>query len=156
MQTAHYEPAMQEAVALAAQASEHGDIPVGALVLDEEGRVIGRGYNRREAHADPLAHAEVEALRDAARTRGGWNLEHCTLVVTLEPCPMCAGACLQTRIARIVFGAWDAKVGACGSVWDIMRDPHIGHSAQVIGGVHEDLCVAQLQDFFASKRKKSV
>ena len=111
--------AMCEAIALGERAGKQGDVPVGAVVLDERGTVIGRGRNRREAGHDPLAHAEIEAMREAAQARGDWNLADCTLVVTLEPCPMCAGACIQTHIGRIVFGAWDAKLGACGSIWDI-------------------------------------
>ena len=109
--------AMGRALALAQQAAAEGDVPVGAVVLDAEGRVIGEGRNRREDNGDPLAHAEVLAMQQAAAdARRAWNLADCTLVVTLEPCPMCAGACLQTHIGRIVFGAWDAKLGACGSV----------------------------------------
>ena len=129
--------AMGRALALAQQAAAEGDVPVGAVVLD----------------ADPLAHAEMLAMQQAAAdARRAWNLADCTLVVTLEPCPMCAGACLQTHIGRIVFGAWDAKLGACGSVWDIPRDPHIGHSPEVIGGVREGECAALLGEFFASRR----
>ncbi|MBT1172569.1 nucleoside deaminase [Bifidobacterium sp. MA2] len=146
--------AMDEALALAARAAEAGDVPVGALVIDDAtGEVIGHGFNTREVDGDPLAHAEVVAMRGAAATRGGdWNLADCTLVVTLEPCPMCAGACLQTRIGRIVFGAWDAKLGACGSIWDIPRDPHVGHTPEVIGGVREADCARVLGEFFAGRR----
>lgn len=129
-----------------------GDVPVGAVVLDARGEVIGRGCNLRERDADPLAHAEIVAMRDAAAVRGNWNLADCTLVVTLEPCPMCAGACLQTRIGRIVFGGWDAKLGACGSVWDIPRDPHVGHEPEVYGGVCERECTALLAEFFRDRR----
>ena len=144
---------MDEALALAALAAGAGDVPVGALVLDASGAIIGRGYNTREAGGDPLAHAEVIAMRAAAETRGGdWNLADYTLVVTLEPCPMCAGACLQTHIGRIVFGAWDAKLGACGSVWDIPRDPHVGHTPEVIGGIREGECARILSSFFAGRR----
>ncbi|NMN01271.1 cytidine and deoxycytidylate deaminase [Bifidobacterium sp. DSM 109958] len=144
--------AMQAALDLAVRAAHAGDVPVGALVLGPDGGVIGRGFNTREAHGDPLAHAEIIAMREAAESRGDWNLADCTLVVTLEPCPMCAGACLQTRIGRIVFGAWDAKLGACGSVWDIPRDPHVGHTPEVYGGVLEARCAQVLADFFASRR----
>lgn len=147
-----YDGEMGEAIALARRAAQAGDVPVGALVLDEHGAVIGCGYNTREAAGDPLAHAEIIAMREAAQTRGDWNLADCTLVVTLEPCPMCAGACLQTRIGRIVFGAWDAKLGACGSVWDIPRDPHVGHTPEVHGGVREEECAALLAAFFAARR----
>ena len=132
-----YAEAMGEALAQARMARSAGDVPLGAVVLDAHGEVIGRGRNLRERDADPLAHAEIVAMREAAAVRGNWNLADCTLVVTLEPCPMCAGACLQTRIGRIVFGGWDAKLGACGSVWDIPRDPHVGHEPEVYGGVCE-------------------
>ena len=215
--------AMREALTLARQAALAGDVPVGALVLDPDGRIIGRGFNTRETGGDPLAHAEIIAMREAAdarrrglladglhrvgsgvcaaqsaldesapddsvldwRAMGGtlpsdaggiaaeaigpsasasksdsvpvsparaWNLADCTLVVTLEPCPMCAGACIQTHVGRIVFGAWDAKLGACGSVWDIPRDPHVGHAPEVYGGVLESACRSILTDFFATRR----
>ncbi|KAB8286877.1 CMP deaminase [Bifidobacterium ramosum] len=144
--------AMVCALRLADEAAGDGEVPVGAVVLDADGRVIGEGRNTRETHGDPLAHAEVLAMRDAARRLGGWNLADCTLVVTLEPCPMCAGACVQTHVGRIVFGAWDAKLGACGSIWDIPRDPHVGHVPEVIGGVREGECARVLADFFAARR----
>lgn len=149
---ARFEEAMGEALAQARLARSSGDVPVGAVVLDARGEVIGRGCNLRERDADPLAHAEIVAMRDAAAVRGNWNLADCTLVVTLEPCPMCAGACLQTRIGRIVFGGWDAKLGACGSVWDILRDPHVGHEPEVYGGVCERECTALLAEFFRDRR----
>lgn len=143
---------MELAVALAREAAADGEVPVGAVVLAADGQVIGRGRNLRETHADPLAHAEVKAMAEAAASLGTWNLADCTLVVTLEPCPMCAGACLQTHIGRIVFGAWDAKLGACGSVWDIPRDPHVGLVPEVIGGVREAECGRLMTDFFARRR----
>ncbi|MBT1175915.1 nucleoside deaminase [Bifidobacterium sp. LC6] len=195
---------MRQAIALARRAAAAGDVPVGAVVLDDSGAIIGRGYNTRETHGDPLAHAEILAMREAAQYRArqnavgdsaavpgaaagsmetdlvgcdaaagagagslagsvaqtlpaasparAWNLADCTLVVTLEPCPMCAGACIQTHIGTIVFGAWDAKLGACGSVWDIPRDPHIGHAPEVHGGILEGDCQAILTDFFAARR----
>lgn len=143
---------MEDALALADEAAAHGDVPVGAVIVDAHGRLVGAGRNLRERDADPLAHAEILAMRQAANDRDDWNLEDCTLIVTLEPCPMCAGACLQTRIGRIVFGAWDAKLGACGSVWDIPRDPHAGHVPEVVGGVRERACVARLADFFRARR----
>lgn len=146
------ESAMGQALVLAREAAAYGDVPVGAVVCDADGRVIGQGRNRREEGADPLAHAEVEAIRQAATAIGRWNLEDCTLVVTLEPCPMCAGATLTTHIGRIVFGAWDAKIGACGSVWDIPRDPHVGSAPEVIGHVREPECRSLLTDFFAQRR----
>lgn len=150
-----FDAAMEAAMALAADAASSNEIPVGALVLDPAGNVIGRGRNRREETDDPLAHAEVVAMREAAAQLGGWNLEDCTLVVTLEPCPMCAGACLQAHVGRIVFGAWDAKLGACGSVWDIPRDPHVGTVPEVYGGIRERECAAQLSAFFRARRAQS-
>ena len=143
---------MRLALGLAREAAREGEVPVGAVVIGADGAVIGRGRNLRERGGDPLAHAEVEAMRQAAETLGNWNLADCTLVVTLEPCPMCAGACLQTHIGRIVFGAWDAKLGACGSVWDIPRDPHVGSFPEVYGGVCEDECARLLADFFSLRR----
>ena len=140
------------AIDLAREAAADDEVPVGAVVLDKDGQVIGCGRNRREEHADPLAHAEVMAMRQAALALGTWNLSDCTLLVTLEPCPMCAGACLQTHIGRIVFGAWDAKLGACGSIWDIPRDPHVGHVPEVVGGVLESECARMLTDFFTNRR----
>ena len=115
--------AMNQALDLARESASSDEVPVGAVVLDSEGNIIGKGANMREKNADPLAHAEVLAMKSAAISRKSWNLSDCTLVVTLEPCPMCAGAVLQTRLKRVIFGAWDAKLGACGSVWDILRDP---------------------------------
>ena len=194
--------AMRRALVLADMAARAGDVPVGAVVLDAQGRLIGEGYNTREAEGDPLAHAEIIAMRQAAGQVAGqvggraaaqdgaqvgaqvaaqvggthtaapsvpsvlpvpqsaaqppsgrsWNLADCTLIVTLEPCPMCAGACVATHIGRIVFGAWDPKLGACGSVWDIPRDPHIGHSPEVFGGIRQEECAAALADFFAARR----
>lgn len=143
---------MRLALDLAHEAACDGEVPVGAVVIGADGAVLGRGRNRREHGGDPLAHAEVEAMRQAAGTLGNWNLADCTLVVTLEPCPMCAGACLQTHIGRIVFGAWDAKLGACGSVWDIPRDPHVGSFPEVYGGVCETECARLLADFFSRRR----
>ena len=122
------------------------------MIVDAEGRIIGRGRNRRERTHRADAHAEMEAIAEACKTLGGWRLWQCALYVTLEPCPMCAGACIQTHIGRIVFGAWDAKLGACGSIWDIPRDPHVGHVPQVVGGVREAACARLLTGFFASRR----
>lgn len=143
---------MRLALDLAHEAAYDGEVPVGAVVIGADGTVLGGGRNRREHGGDPLAHAEVEAMRRAAGTLKNWNLADCTLVVTLEPCPMCAGACLQTHIGRIVFGAWDAKLGACGSVWDIPRDPHVGSFPEVYGGVCETECARLLADFFSRRR----
>lgn len=129
------------------------DVPVGALVLDPTGRTIGRGRNSKETDADPTAHAEVNALRTAARALGGWRLAGCTLVVTLEPCTMCAGALVQARIARLVYGAVDPKAGAVGSLWDVVRDRRLNHRPEVIAGVLADECAAQLTEFFVARRR---
>ncbi|KQR49079.1 cytidine deaminase [Microbacterium sp. Leaf161] len=144
--------AMQRALALAADAADAAEIPVGAVVLDAEGRIIAEGRNNREATGDPTGHAEVEALRAAAASAGSWNLEGHTLVVTLEPCLMCAGAILQARITRVVFGAWDDKAGAAGSMYDVLRDRRLPYRAEVIGGVEADAAKALLRDFFEQRR----
>src|SRR5690348_677651 len=144
---------MGEALELAAQAAREGDVPVGAVVVDAAGEVVGRGRNLREVAHDPTAHAEVVALREAALARGEWRLEGCTLVVTLEPCPMCAGALLLSRVDRLVLGAWDPKLGATGSVWDLVRDRRVNHVVEVVGGVREQECSALLLDFFTSHRE---
>jgi tRNA(adenine34) deaminase len=144
---------MRLALDLASGATADGDVPVGAIVISPEGEVIGRGRNLREAQADPTAHAEVVALREAARHTGSWRLEGCTLVVTLEPCPMCAGALMLARIERLVLGAWDPKLGATGSVWDLVRDRRATHRIEVVGGVREQECGRLLLDFFAGHRE---
>ncbi|HEX6888335.1 MAG TPA: tRNA adenosine(34) deaminase TadA [Candidatus Nanopelagicales bacterium] len=146
------EAAMRAALAEAALALPAGDVPIGALVLDAAGAVLGRGHNRREAEADPTAHAEVLALRGAAQAMGQWRLTGCTLVVTLEPCTMCAGAAVLARVERIVFGAFDPKAGAVGSLWDVVRDPRLNHRPQVAAGVLAEECGAQLRAFFATHR----
>lgn len=143
---------MRHALQLAHQALKHDDVPVGAVVLDGGGRVVGEGWNRREAVGDPTAHAEVEALRAAARALGDWHLEGCTLVVTLEPCTMCAGAIVLARVPRVVFGAWDPKAGAAGSLRDVLRDSRLNHRVEVIGGVLAQECGQVLLDFFAGHR----
>jgi len=144
------EALLGEALALAATAGD--DVPVGAVVADAAGHVIGRGVNQREASGDPTAHAEVLALRQAAGHTGSWRLDGCALAVTLEPCPMCAGALMLARIPRLVFGAWDPKAGACGSLWDIVRDRRATHRVDVHAGVREAECAALLTDFFAARR----
>ncbi|MBO3663043.1 nucleoside deaminase [Microbacterium stercoris] len=144
--------ALRRALALGAAAADAGEVPVGALVLDAGGRVIGEGRNRREVDLDPSAHAEVVAMREAAREIGSWNLEGCTLVVTLEPCLMCAGTLLQARISRLVFGAWDEKAGAAGSLYDVVRDRRLPYRAEVVGGVREAEAQAQLRTFFEARR----
>lgn len=128
------------------------DVPVGAICV-LEGEIIGRGHNRREAESDPTAHAEVLALREASIHMKSWRLEKVTLYVTLEPCPMCAGALWLSRIDRLVFGAWDEKAGACGSLLDIPRDPRLNHQPQVKGGILENECAQLLREFFAERRK---
>lgn len=143
---------MREALAEARSAPDTGDVPIGAVVLDPDGLVIGRGHNEREAVGDPTAHAEIVALREASVARGEWRLEGCTLVVTLEPCTMCAGAAVLSRVARVVFGAYDDKAGAVGSLWDVVRDRRLNHRPEVISGVLADECTLMLQEFFASHR----
>ena len=143
---------MGEALALAARASAAGDVPVGAVVIDAAGAVIGRGHNRREADTDPTAHAEVLALREAAAAMGAWRLDGCTLVVTLEPCLMCAGAVMAARIPRLVLGAWDDKAGATGSRWDVVRDARIGSKVEVFSGVRAAESASLLSAFFEARR----
>lgn len=143
---------MLRALALAQEAAAAGDVPVGAVVLDADGRIIAEGRNIREETGDPTGHAEVVALRSAAASIGSWNLEGHTLVVTLEPCVMCAGAALQARIARVVFGAWDEKAGAAGSMYDVLRDRRLPYRAEVIGGVAEEAATGLLRDFFEQRR----
>ncbi len=143
---------MREALALARMAEEAGDVPVGALVV-RDGRVLGRGFNRREAACDPTAHAEVLALREAAETDGIWRLDGATLYVTLEPCPMCAGAAVNSRIARLVFGARDPKGGACGSLFDIPADTRLNHRVPTTAGVLAEESAAMLRAFFEERRR---
>ena len=145
-------PLMREAIVIAREALLTSDVPVGAVVVDPTGVVVGRGNNLREFDNDPTAHAEIVALREAALAAGTWRLDNHTLVVTLEPCAMCAGAVAQSRIERVVFGAWDEKAGAVGSVWDILRDPRTPHQVEVIAGVLEDECSDLLREFFKEKR----
>jgi tRNA(adenine34) deaminase len=144
--------AMNRALALAGEAGTAGDVPVGAVVTDASGTIIGEGRNLREQTHDPLAHAEVMAMRGATASIASWNLEGCTLVVTLEPCLMCAGALLQARVSRLVFGAWDDKAGAAGSMYDVVRDRRLPYRAEVVGGVRADAAAALLQEFFESRR----
>lgn len=144
---------MAVALSEALEALATGDVPVGAIVIDPEGAVIGTGHNEREATGDPTAHAEVLALRAAAEANGSWNLTNHTLVVTLEPCVMCAGAILNARIGRVVFGAWDPKAGAAGSVVDLLRDRTLPTRVdEVIGGVLESECSVILTEFFGNLR----
>ncbi|QKJ21064.1 nucleoside deaminase [Microbacterium hominis] len=143
---------MERALELAAEAGAAGEVPVGAVVRDATGAVIGEGRNLRETTHDPTAHAEIVALRQAAVAFDAWNLEGCTLVVTLEPCLMCAGAILQSRISRVVFGAWDDKAGAVGSVYDVLRDRRLPYRAEVVAGVGEGEASTLLRDFFDARR----
>ena len=148
-----FEEAMAKAIELArAAATASGDVPVGAIILNKENEVIATGVNQRELMHNPVAHAEIVAIEIAASAIGNWRLEDCTLVVTLEPCAMCAGAIAQARIPRLVFGAWDEKAGAVGSQWDLLRDPRQLHKPEVVGGVMEEECAKLLKDFFVTKR----
>jgi tRNA(adenine34) deaminase len=143
---------MSNALQLADQAQLHNDVPVGALVVNQMGEIIGRGKNEREKSNDPLAHAELMAIKDAAKNLNSYRFDDLTLVVTLEPCAMCAGAIAQSRFSRLVFGAFDEKAGAVGSVWDLIRDPRALTKIEVVSGVLQDECAEILKDFFANKR----
>ncbi|WP_344858942.1 tRNA adenosine(34) deaminase TadA [Planomonospora alba] len=143
---------MRLALAQAVRAGERGEVPVGAVVLGPGGEVLAEAGNDRESLSDPTAHAEVLALRRAARARGGWRLTGCTLVVTLEPCTMCAGAAVLARVDRVVYGAVDAKAGAAGSLWDVIRDRRLNHRPEVLMGVLADECAGVLTGFFAARR----
>lgn len=143
---------MDLALSEANKALATDDVPIGAVVVGPDGAVLGAGRNEREAAADPTAHAEMLAIRQAARALGRWRLEDCTLAVTLEPCAMCAGAVVLSRIPRVVFGAWDEKAGAAGSVFDILRERRLNHWVEVYAGVREHECGALLRDFFAGHR----
>ena len=143
---------MQEALAVAQEALRTGDVPVGALILNESNAIISQGCNQREDLDDPTAHAEIVAIRAAAQLLGTWRLDGCTLVVTLEPCAMCAGAIAQSRISTVVFGAWDEKAGAVGSVWDLLRDSRSLHKVEVRAGILAEESSNLLQDFFKSHR----
>ena len=144
---------MREALAEAAVPGPARDeVPVGAVVLGPAGEVLARAHNQRESDADPTAHAEIVAIREAGRALGSWHLDGCTLVVTLEPCTMCAGAVVAARIARVVYGATEPKAGAAGSLWDVLRDRRLNHRAEVVGGILAEECGALLQEFFAQRR----
>lgn len=145
------EELMRLALDVARIAPQTGDIPVGAIVINSDGVVIGKGFNEREANNDPTAHAEVVAIRNAATRLQKSRLDGCTLIVTLEPCAMCAGAIAQSRISKVVFGAWDEKAGAVGSVWDVLRDPRSIFKVEVAAGVLEKECAELLTDFFKDK-----
>jgi len=149
-----HETWMRRALDLARGSSTSADVPVGAVVYAPDGTELGTGHNEREARADPTAHAEILALREAARRTGSWRLDGCTLVVTLEPCTMCAGALVLARTATLVFGAWEPKTGAVGSLWDVVRDRRLNHRPEVYAGVLEDDCAALLRDFFTDHRSR--
>ena len=147
-----YQLIMQAALTLAKVAADKGDVPVGAIVVNDSGQIVGTGQNLREQSNDPTDHAEIVAIRNAAQKIGSWRLDDLTLVVTLEPCVMCAGAILQSRIKRLVFGAFDEKAGAVGSVVDVIRDPRALSKVEVVSRVLEDQCAQVLKDFFNTKR----
>ena len=149
---ASFEPAMRAALAEAAAAAGAGDVPVGAVVLDAAGSVVARGRNRREADGDPTAHAEIIAIRAAARAAGSWRLDGLTLVVTLEPCTKCAGAITEARLSRLVYGAADPRAGAVGSRWDVVRDQRLVPVPEVIGGVLAAECLKMIRTFFSERR----
>ena len=143
---------MQQAILLAKAAADNSDVPVGALVVNESGEVLGAGHNLRQVNNDPTAHAEIVAIRMASSKLNNWRMDDLTMIVTLEPCAMCAGAISQSRFKRVVFGAWDEKAGAVGSVWDVIRDPRSLNKVEVITGVLEKDCALLLSDFFEKKR----
>ena len=144
---------VRAALRVAGRAPATGDVPIGAVVFGPDGRELAGACNAREALGDPTAHAEVLALRAAAREHGdGWRLAGCTLVVTVEPCTMCAGALVLARIARVVFGAWEPRTGAVGSLWDVVRDQRLNHRPEVVGGVLAEECAALLAEFFDQQR----
>lgn len=148
--------AVRAALAVARQARGTPDVPIGAAVFDADGTLLAAEHNAREAHGDPTAHAEVLALRKAAARLGdGWRLDECTLAVTVEPCTMCAGALVLARISRVVFGAWEPKTGAIGSLWDVVRDRRLNHRPEVVGGVLAEECSELLEEFFAEHRDAS-
>jgi tRNA(adenine34) deaminase len=148
----NFESLMQQAIALAKDAAAHNDVPVGALVVNEQGEILGTGHNLREESNDPSAHAEIVAMRIAAARISNWRMDDLTMIVTLEPCAMCAGAISQSRFKRLVFGAWDEKAGAVGSVWDVIRDQRSLSKVEVVSGVLEKECSAILTNFFEEKR----
>jgi tRNA(adenine34) deaminase len=152
----NFESLMQQAILLAKAAGDNGDVPVGALVVNESGEVLGTGHNLRQVNNDPTAHAEIVAMRMAAAELNNWRLDDLTMIVTLEPCAMCAGAISQSRFKRVVFGAWDEKAGAVGSVWDVIRDPRSLNMVEVITGVLEKDCALLLSDFFEEIREHRI
>ena len=148
----NFETLMKQAISLAKDAAAHNDVPVGAIVINEQGEILGTGHNFREENNDPTAHAEIVAMRAAASKINNWRMDDLTMFVTLEPCAMCAGAISQSRFKRLVFGAWDEKAGAVGSVWDVIRDQRNLNKVEVVSGVLEKKCSKILTDFFQEKR----
>jgi tRNA(adenine34) deaminase len=148
----NFENLMQQAISVAKDAAVHNDVPVGALVVNDQGAILGTGHNLREENNDPTAHAEIVAMRNAAVKIGNWRMDELTMIVTLEPCAMCAGAISQSRFKRLVFGAWDEKAGAVGSVWDVIRDQRNLNKVEVVTGILEKECSAILTNFFEGKR----
>ncbi|SFQ10810.1 tRNA(adenine34) deaminase [Caldicoprobacter faecalis] len=144
---------MEQALLEAQKAYDMNEVPIGAVVV-KDGEIIARGHNLRETGRDPTLHAEMVAIREAARYLGGWRLTGCELYVTIEPCPMCAGAIIQARIQRVVFGAMDPKAGCAGSLYNLLQDPRFNHQVEVVGGVMEEECRRIMQDFFRKKREK--
>ena len=151
--TVDHEHYMRMAIERAREAGAAGDIPIGAVVVDSRGEVIASGFNSREVDSDPTAHAEILALRSAGKLLNSWRLTDCTIYVTLEPCPMCAGAITMSRISRLVFGAWNDEYGASGSRWDLVRDQRLNHQVEVIPAIMESECASLIQEFLAEKRK---
>ena len=143
---------MQQAISLAKVAADNGDVPVGAIIVNEQGEILGTGHNLREENNDPTAHAEIVAMRMAAAKISNWRMDELTMIVTLEPCAMCAGAISQSRFKRLVFGAWDQKAGAVGSIWDVIRDPRSLNKVEVVTGVLEKDCALVLSNFFEDRR----
>ena len=148
----NFESLMQQAISLAKDAAAHNDVPVGAIVINEQGEILGTGHNLREENNDPTAHAEIVAMREAASKINNWRMDDLTMIVTLEPCAMCAGAISQSRFKRLVFGAWDEKAGAAGSTCDLLRDPRALHKVEVISDVLKDECATLLKEFFSEQR----
>ena len=148
----NYQSLMDQAIKLAKSAALEKEVPVGSIIVDEDEKILGKGFNQREGSNNPIFHAEINAINDAVKNLKNWRAEDLTIFVTLEPCVMCAGAILQARFKRIVFGAWDEKAGAVGSVWDLIRDPRSLHQVEVVAGIKESECSELLQDFFKQFR----
>ena len=148
----NYQSLMDQAIELAKSAAIENEVPVGSIIVDEDEKILGQGFNKRESSNNPISHAEINAINDAVKNLKNWRAEDLTIFVTLEPCVLCAGAILQARFKRLVFGAWDKKAGAVGSVWDLIRDPRSLHQVEVVAGIKETECSELLQDFFKQFR----